>query len=295
MRVIFLFILFSVAVKAASDGTSPSELKVRRLVADSITSDLSIIGSDSNTVLPLLRDIATGKINHIGGASVSQDNAQIVLIRLGDDQTIQQVVAQYQQYDSRYSLAHIPDMFEWSNQPQIITYLASDFYLNEDATKSINQKEDPGFAVTAPVRSIYSAVISLEIIKRSPEFRPDMKAWAKDAYALRFKDPAKFRHLMQAWWQENKDAFRQKNYSAVQPLDINSFEAATAPTPPPPSPPEVKPVPKPPEPVAQVTPPAPMPEVQAAPETRIAWWIYVTVVLSLGLIGSLWYFLKTKK
>lgn len=296
MRAILLFIFLSVAVKAAPDGGSPSELKVRKLVADSITSDLSIIGSDGDTVLPLLRDIATGKINHIGGASVSQDNAQIVLMRLGDDQTIQQVVAQYQQYNSSYVVGHIPDMLEWSHQPAAISYLASDFYLDEDAAQSINLKEN-WEVVGVPARSIYSGVIALEIIKRDPDFSSEMKAWAREAYALRLKDPAKFRRLMQAWWNKNKDAFSQRNYTAVQPIDISSLtSSASAPSQ---SPPQEKPVSKPPEPVAQVAPPPqtpkPIAEMTPASDTGIPFWLYGVIAFSIAVIISAGYYLRGRK
>lgn len=293
--IVFFSLSFSfVAIGTISGAETSIELKARTLIADSITSDLSIVGSDRAAVIALLDEVATGKIDHIGVASAAQDNAQIVLMRLGDDQTIQQVVAQYQQYNSSYVLSHIPDMLEWSKQPATITYLASDFYLNDDASQSINLKEN-WETVGVPARSIYSGVIALEIIKRAPEFSEEMKAWAKVAYALRLKDPSKFKRLMQAWWNENKNAFTQRNYSAVHPVDINSFEAS-APASVQPLPQEIKPTTKPPEPAVQIPiVPVPAPQVQPSMGLAIPAWIYGSIVLSLVIIVGLWYFLRPKK
>jgi hypothetical protein len=224
LRHLGLLVLLGLDVARGSEHFDRVDQKALDLMGLSIKSELSIVGADRSAVIARLREVATRKINHIGTASLSADNAQIVLMRLGDDQTIKQVIEEYRQYNSQYALAHVPDMLEWSHQPRAIPYLAQDFYLNDDPSAGVVQKPDVDFGTSAPARSIFSAIISLEIIKRAPEFAPSLKTWAKDAYQLRLKNPKAFRAMMKFWWDENKNAFLSKSCDAVQAINLKSFE-----------------------------------------------------------------------
>lgn len=88
-------------------------------------SDLSSArGADSQQVVELLRNIATGKVTHIGTASFVGVEARVALLRLGDDLTIQSTVDIYQEkFKTNGPDRGMESAMEWSKQPKIIPYL----------------------------------------------------------------------------------------------------------------------------------------------------------------------------
>lgn len=301
-RALLLFVTYAVCpFSGYAAKLTPAEeiiVKVERSgrVSDDrrfvIPPDISLIPPEqTENVAKRLREIAAKRGGSVllGTVSIHTMEADLLLLRMGDNFTIERMIKDYRAYNSRTSWSYVIDSFEYSRQPKIIPYLAEDFYLAEDPNKGITTKpprDSLEFAVSVPPRSIFSGVTVTRIIEKAPEFSPEMKAWAAQAYALRLKSPAHFRELMRVWWEANKTAFERGDYQAVIPVaEENPLQAATRSSIPEPNTPAPLPSPK--------ATPSPAPLMAQTPAARsgdsaLAWpWVVgiaaLLVIVALAL------------
>lgn len=184
-------------------------------------SDLSPAqGADSQQVIALLRNIATGKITNIGTATFAGGiPARVVLLRLGDDFTIRDTVDIYKsEFPSRGPNDDMVSAIELSRQPKIIPYLTKDFDLQEDTALlgSTNGKE----GVSYSPRSLFSGIVCGRIIRASDEFSPELKAWTWKMHGMLGHQREQCRETWRLWWKMNHKLFAEGRYSEVSPVEI---------------------------------------------------------------------------
>jgi len=289
---IFLFTLLEGICFGKSTGLTPAEETILRVLGTGrVKADLTLIPPDQkDAVIRRLREIATLKQGsvEIGDTLVHVMAADLLLLRLGDKFTMERMVQDYRAYNSTASWSYDQSQFEYSRQPLLIPYLAEDFYLEEDPTKGITVRPPPGsaeFGVSVPSRSVFSGVTVVRIVEEAPEFTQEMKAWAKQASALRRESSVRFRNLMRVFWEKNKAAFGRGDYHAVVPVTEN--EAA-----PPPAVPAPLATPAP-LPLSQ-TPRSTTPAVQLtlssepAKTPRWIWAVVAVAVLALATVALKW-------
>jgi hypothetical protein len=239
----------------------------------------SIPQADLNQTLEILRGIAEGAIR-VGNMSPDRSGARIALLSYGDEQTLADVIKIYRDYNSRAAWQYIPEELEWSKQPRAIFYLAEDFNGNEDLHAFYGSKgSETEFGITVQPKSIYSGVIALRIIMKSPAFSDELKAWAKQTYGLDLKDGEGFRNLMQKWWEQNKEAFARKDYKAVKPGILTVEPTPDAVPPSQPEPAEIatpKPIPS----------PVPAPVVSILSEEKSSSWFLTVAGLVIVIAGA---------
>jgi hypothetical protein len=288
MRIAALLMLLACSPSLQAATPTPAEEVIRQLLAEgSVNCDLSVIPpAQKDAVIMRLRETARmrGGYSLLGTTVLDPMDADLLLLRIGDIFTIERMTQDYRAYDSMASWDYATRSFRYSRQPKIIPYLAEDFNAKEDPNKRITVKPRPDsgeFAVGVPARSIFSGVIVTDIIKSSPLFSPQMKAWASQAFALRLESPERFRKLMGVWWEANKAAFERGNYQAVMPV----AEQDAVPITPPASTPKLEnPLPQP----APRATPGLMPtlaQTPAAPlERRAPVWLWLVGILVLVAI-----------
>lgn len=299
MRAHILLLLSLVALAAClSNGyaatlTPAEEMIVKVLESGRLSGDRrSFIPPDISLVPPEQREAVIFRLREtaklkggnslLGTVALSTMEADLLLLRLGDTFTIERMVKDYRAYDGMTSWGYVTESFRYARQPKIIPYLADDFCSKEDPNKGITVSPPPGsteFAVGVPARSIFSGVMVTDLIKSSPAFSPQMKAWANRAFALRLESPERFRGLMRAWWDVNKTAFERGDYLAVIPV----AEEDAAPATPPASTPKQEPSTHatPPAPPALVTPTSAIPAERKFP----VWPWIVGVAVAIGIVA----------
>lgn len=268
--------------------TSAEQTLLKVLDTGEVKADLTLIPPEQKeAVVSRLREIAQQKEGsvEVGNALVHVSTADLLLLRLGDTFTMDRMMRDYRAYNSMSSWGYAQNMFEYSQQPLLIPYLAQDLYLEEDPSKGITVAPPPDsdeFAVTVPPRSIFSGVTMVRIIEKSPAFSEAMKAWTKQAYALRRESASRFRSLMQAFWERNKEAFDRKDYGAVVPVAENQIVPAKPPAPRTPPPSVATP-----SPMVAVAPPS-TPFLEIAKPSQVVWrvpaWQWGGVAIATGLV-----------
>jgi len=202
-NLICVFWLIALFPLQSEDTQSLVENTIR---SDTTHADLSWINSKNREdVVQLARQYASN--GSLG--------AQILLLRLGDSQTIQQILARYRENYSRDGAQETVLIIQRAKQPLLIPPLAADLYIKD------NQKMRPPpsgsdviFLLNLPTSS---GDLILEQIIRSPEFSPELKDWAKKFKSTEFGDPKVFAQTLKLWWEQNKDKFRTRDYKSIPP------------------------------------------------------------------------------
>lgn len=261
------------------------------LAADGPRANLDAFSPDERPkILEVLRGIESGTITSVGGIAPYKSGARLALIALSDEPTIEKTINIYRQYKSRAAWVDIPQAFQTVSNPITIDYLAPDFYLEDDLKASYGYRNE-WESIGAPPRSIWSSIVSVRIIEKSPKFSQAMKVWAKDVYELSSRDEALCRRVMRAWWTKNKDLFEQRRYMEVQPINLRDFEpeVASEPSPKPEQVPVVRKVPEPRKIEAASPTSAPMPVVRVLPVESSSNWPLIlcgaVIALMVGVFG----------
>jgi hypothetical protein len=140
---------------------------------------------------------------------------RILLLRLGDEPTIQDTIERYRPYDTS-DAKDMAFIIARSPQPLLVPWLASDLYLPDDqfpphATHS-------GFCTEVSFgRRWDSAVLIVEVLKDSSEFSPELRAWATIFQRQRFAGKEVFIEPLKRWWEQNADKFKNHDYESVKP------------------------------------------------------------------------------
>jgi hypothetical protein len=216
-----LLVSWSVYLTSACLGLTHAEQEALELLNAPKTSDLTFLAHPkSSETVQLLRDIATGKVRKIESASFSDGLwARVVLLRFGDEFTMQDTVERYRKRfsDSGPDSTLVMAMEE-SKQPKLIPLLVSDFYKSESPAKIFKQGGWEGVSYS-PV-SVFSGIMIGRIIRKSDEFSPELKQWTWRMMSLLGRDPARFREVSKAWWTQNQALFAKEDYKGVQPIDF---------------------------------------------------------------------------
>jgi hypothetical protein len=198
--------------------------------------------------------------------------------------TIDKVVSNFEKYDSPAAVAHVPDLLVGARQPLVIPALARSLFSHEAPNQAVAVEED----VIGPPRSIWAGVLVTRVIRRCPEFTPELKAWAAEMERFRAEEPERFRGAMQAWWKENAAAFERKDFAAVKPLS----EPAPAPPPPADRTPIPEPAPAAPVPAAPPAPPVPVASAEASTSSIELFW--TVAAAAVALLAGLLFFWKRR-
>ena len=202
-RVLLVLVAFVVSHPDgyAANLTPAEETIVKVLESGRMSDDRrSLIPPDISLVPPQLKEAVISRLQDtarlkggyslLGTVVLDLTESDLLLLSLGDDFTIERMMKDYRAYDSMASWDYVTRTFQYSRQPKIIPYLAEDFYSKEDPNTGINVTPPPNsgeFAVSVPARSTFSGVIVTRIISKAPEFSPQLKVWADQAYALRLE------------------------------------------------------------------------------------------------------------
>ena len=196
------------------------------LVGDPKGSKLQVVTPEiREEVIMRLRRTAYG-FDSDTGAKMEHRNktALLVLLRLGDVPTIEDVMREYHETPGEWEweknrsgvVGLLDGTFPDSAQPLLIPYLAREFFREDLHTADDEVMEREGFP-----GSVGSAFYAIGIMKKSPVFNAPVRKWAEKAdWALRLhtgRDIVKYREVMQQWWWDNAKHFEAKDYGAVQP------------------------------------------------------------------------------
>ena len=200
-------------------------------------SDLNIVTPDiRDEVILYLRRYASGTDAFSGNKTGLSHNssAQLILIRLGDEQTIAEFLKERDEVESKYggmtATMENPEME--SAQPLLIPGLAPKFFRQDGDAVSVLRDDDLSWLLY-PV-SAAASLSALGIMKESPVFNASLREWAgamyesvtnEDARRRTHRDfpPApnavlvELRKSMREWWKENARNFEAKDYASVKP------------------------------------------------------------------------------
>lgn len=141
--------------------------------------------------------------------------AEIQLLRLGDEQTIAEVI-QHIRSDDRKTIDDGWGAVAYVKNPALIPVLAELLYLPEEA-KTIGGPgiDDRHIGVyTRPMR----AVLEIKrLLEQCPEFSSELKHSVGIFWRISAGQEA-LRVGFRQWWEQNKEAFVRKDYAAVKPL-----------------------------------------------------------------------------
>lgn len=138
--------------------------------------------------------------------------ATLQLLRLGDEQTIVEVMRDAGGNDRAKSEDAL-GLLQNVRVPLIIPALAELLYLTEKAewVRPRGEEADVG----QYTRPMHAAVMIQDILLNTSRFSPEVKKWVSSVPEL---DGEAFRYAFRQWWEQNKEAFARKDYTAVQPL-----------------------------------------------------------------------------
>lgn len=231
MSLVILAFVIGAAVQPTITPLTPPEQAALRLLSDpriDMSPKEEVLRVE---VIEILREIAKGDRRRIRGYGFSIFDGQLVLLRLGDDETIQTIIDQYRQNYETSLTAQTSQLIESSAQPKLLPYLAEDFFLDEDVRREVvvmGAFDSIGF----PVRSIFSGVLAGRIIAAAKGFTLEMKGWIQDLLQIRYRDRSAYRQTLRNWWRQNGDLVRQGRYGDVKPQPIAGIsEEPSPPTP----------------------------------------------------------------
>jgi len=153
------------------------------------------------------------------------EGAKSALLRLGDEQTIAEVMADVRSGD-RKKIDEGWSALQYVNNPVLIPHLMELLDLPEAATLILldNPSVPTDMGHFQPTRPFWASERIREMLWRCLEFSPETKQWAQNLWR-QTGDP--LRDVLRQWWEQNKEAFARKDYAAVKPL-----QAVATPTPP---------------------------------------------------------------
>ena len=201
-----------------------------------LTSDLGVVRPEiRNEVISRLRKRAERPNFNPNGAATTE---YIILIRLGDEETMNQIVDTTR---SRWLTGEgwaFQDLLADSVQPAVIPLIAQDFF-RSDGDK-ISYGLDIDIAYTIRPFSIEMSRVAFAIVEHSEAFTPEVREWAKENHwRLDHNPPPLTRDVIQKWWRENEARFVAGEYQAVKagqvlpapPATPKSAETPSAPLP----------------------------------------------------------------
>lgn len=145
--------------------------------------------------------------------------AVVLLLRYGDEQTVQRLLTQLRAKTPRDRGSAVQDL-SLAAKPQLIRLLDRDL-LREESSELVFL----GDTLMLPVSMAAASIIKATIIE-GPVFSPDVKEWAKGLP----KVSGGLRDGIRAWWKINKAAIERGDYQAVVPVEPVRGASAATPT-----------------------------------------------------------------
>ena len=125
---------------------------------------------------------------------------EVFLFHLGDEEILARGAAMYARGDYTWQ-----QVFKHGRNPAVIPALVPT--MNDDRLIDLKgQGFTPPFAATETI---------VLILQNAPQFSPEVRAWARNAMAM--GDFYQSRAIMQEWWQQNEQHFKDRDYLAVRP------------------------------------------------------------------------------
>lgn len=101
-----------------------------------------------------------------------------------------------------------------SGQLSLIPVLASDLNTDQSTEPAVLHSGEENFRIK-PVSVLATIVIRLLIVN-SPEFRPEVRAWATQLGGVNDLNRENARASLRSWWKQNESLLRAKQYSQAQ-------------------------------------------------------------------------------
>ena len=117
----------------------------------------------------------------------------LLLLHLGDAETIQKQADLMMQNDDQWALSNL----QTCRDPQVIAVMCPLFVKGD---MSSNFSYNASWAI-------------LSMIQHTPGFSTEMSKWAAE---VREKDSVEVPMILREWWKINADAFKRKDYSSVK-------------------------------------------------------------------------------
>jgi len=149
-----------------------------------------------------------------------QSVAMVLLVRLGDIQTIQQLSSDF--------LTNSSSEDKWTGACRILkdSHDAAAIPALALALEASGQIDVANPTIPLSAKGLYAADAIFEIARRAPQFTDAFRAIAQ---TVTYENGRVATKAMQDWWQQNKEHFVKKDYSAVGPLPDPSKLAPTLP------------------------------------------------------------------
>lgn len=301
-RILFCTVFAPLVLLLAQGGMGADPLALTRAWLEPAPGERSVPQVDEATRLKMIAELselkrAAGKTRPYGY------NLDVLLIDLGDEVTMRKSV---EDYLGSTQIRTLRSVLYSSRQAGLVELLGPFLFIDEP-TEPVSWKD-----LEFPRRSVAAGNICMDMVRRCPEFDKATKDWAESVMRS-WRNGIAWREEIRAFWKENQEHLKAKNYRAVRPPSTAGAtpsppQSATnrtsaAPALPIPTPVSTSRVPaiiagKPPAPqvptVAAITKPAPvspLPPTSAAtapdsPAPPPAWpWL---VVVGIVLAGFLW-------
>ncbi|PAW77290.1 MAG: hypothetical protein B9S32_12370 [Verrucomicrobia bacterium Tous-C9LFEB] len=203
-----IFLLPVLTLSAESTDTLVQKIIAR----DTANADLSVITDENRQkIVEIARNVVLRKVegNYVG--------AQILLLRLGDAQTIKELQTLFSEYKGKEAWQEVPFYVERARQPLLVEAFSSSLYSPLDqGVKGIVGGVKTEVVTLVPPKPVMAGALIISTIRQSKEFSPELKAWAKEmAHNL---DEADFISKMRLWWEQNKERFVTLKFKEVEPL-----------------------------------------------------------------------------
>jgi hypothetical protein len=139
--------------------------------------------------------------------------AEIQLLRLGDEQTMEKVMQDFRS-DDRTKIDEAKGALANVNNPLLIPRLAELLYHPEGVAAVMPPDSDVGYYT----RALWAASRIMNIIGARTEFRPEVKSWISSSVrSLQDRVDYATYWCIRQLWEENKEAFLRGDYAAVKP------------------------------------------------------------------------------
>lgn len=137
------------------------------------------------------------------GDQTDRDRYRYLLLRLGDEQTINGLIADIRS-DDRQRVRDAERVVSSVNNPALIPHIAEFLYYPE----GMGIRTEPGSDLVEDTRPRWAATRIRRIVWAADGFSPEVKEWVKSLKA--YED---IRQL----WEQNKEAFLRHDYAGVKP------------------------------------------------------------------------------
>jgi hypothetical protein len=209
-------LLFLILATVGISATPSDEVFEHLMAIKAQDADMSVIPEqDVPALKQQFRDIVDRKTH---GDYV---RARIYLLRMGDANTINELVSQFREYKDNRAWVDTLFFVERARQPLLISAFASELSSSPDeGISGIVGTGDKEIPIIVPSKPNYAGALILKTIITSSEFSSDTQKWATELYSKQFTSD--FLKIMRVWWAQNKKFIETMKYGNVTPYVVES-------------------------------------------------------------------------